>query len=403
MCRQIHRECNVKFIGSGGYEYQHRQREHMRYGHRAILLAGLLSFGPLFLPAQVQDEIARSRETALTRAIQQVSPAVAGINVVKLQKGPSAYSLLFDDPFWSNMFPETFRRVESLGSGLVLSSDGYVVTNAHVVENAAEIIITLPGGHQYEVKDLFTDPLTDIALLKIEARGLPVVRLGDSNDLIIGEWAIALGNPLGLFDVSKQPTATVGIISGLHMDFGHRKPGRVYQDMIQTDASINPGNSGGPLVNAEGEVIGMNSFIFTENRYSAGSIGIGFAIPINRIKEVVEELKTKGRVDRGYTGIAGRTLDRYYRDVLNIPYARGFLITLVDSDSPGEKAELRPGDVILEVNGRSVGSVREIKNVIEEDLLKAGDTVTLKIWRVDRENRKGEAVTVNLVLGVSEY
>ncbi len=366
----------------------------MRYGHRAILLAGLLSLGPLFLPAQVQDEIARSRETALTRAIQQVSPAVAGINVVKLQKGPSGYSLLFDDPFWSNMFPETYRRVESLGSGLVLSSDGYVVTNAHVVENAAEIIVTLPGGHQYEVTDLYPDALTDIALLKIDAHDLPVVRLGDSNDLIIGEWAIALGNPLGLFDVSKQPTATVGIISGLHMNFGHREPGRVYQDMIQTDAAINPGNSGGPLVNAEGEVVGINSFIFTENQYSAGSIGIGFAIPINRIKEVVEELKTKGRVDRGFdTGIEFRPVSRAIRDYLRLPANYGLFVTLVVKGSSAEKAGIMPGDVLLEVNGNPVSGKRDFIQAVEEDLLKTGDVITVKIWRDGRETN------VSLVLG----
>ncbi|MBA7633341.1 MAG: trypsin-like serine protease [Calditrichaeota bacterium] len=366
----------------------------MRYRRKAILPAVLLALGPLFLLAQIPDEIALSRQTALTRAIQQVSPAVAGINVVKLQKGPSAYSLLFDDPFWSNMFPETYRRVESLGSGLVLSSDGYVATNAHVVENAAEIIVTLPGGHQYEVKDLYTDPLTDIALLKIDARGLPVVKLGDSNELIIGEWAIALGNPLGLFDVSKQPTATVGIISGLHMDFGHREPGRVYQDMIQTDASINPGNSGGPLVNADGEVVGINSFIFTENQYSAGSIGIGFAIPINRVKEVVEELKTKGHVDRSFdTGIVGRPMNRDIRNYLRLPVNYGLFITLVVKGSSAEKADIMPGDVLLEVNGRPVSSKRDFIQAVEEDLLKTGDVITVKIWRDERE------LSVSLVLG----
>lgn len=355
-------------------------------GGKAILLIGLLAIRPLLSAAQDHYGVAERRETAITRAIQQVSPAVAGINVVKLQKGPSAYSLLFDDPFWSNMFPETYRRVESLGSGLVLSSDGYVATNAHVVENAAEIIVTLPGGQQYEVEDIFADRLTDIALLKIDARGLPVVRLGDSNDLMIGEWVVALGNPLGLFDVSKQPTATAGIISGLHMDFGHKEPGRVYQGMIQTDASINPGNSGGPLVNAEGEVIGINAFIFTENQYSAGSIGIGFAIPINRVKEVVEELKTKGRVDRSfYTGIGGRPVDRSIRNYLGLSYTYGLFITLVERSSAGEEAGIKPGDVLLEVNGKPVSSKRDFIQAVEEDFLKAGDTIHLKIWRDGRE------------------
>lgn len=344
--------------------------------------------------AQNGEDIYIGRQNVLTRAIEQVSPAVAGINVIKLQKGPSPYRTLFDDPFWSYMFPETYRRVESLGSGLVISSDGYVVSNAHVVENAAEVIVTLPGGQQYEVEDIYTDRLTDIALLKIDGHDLPAAKLGTSDDLIIGEWVVALGNPLGLFEVGKQPTATAGIISGLHMDFGHKEPGRVYQDMIQTDASINPGNSGGPLVNAEGEVIGINSFIFTQNQYSAGSIGIGFAIPIDRVKEVVEELKSRGRIDRSFTmGLSGRPLDRYAQEYLKVPASRGFLITVVEDNGPGADAGLVPGDVILEVNDRSVKSKRDIINVVEEDLLKPGDTVVLKIWRSQHQ------IGISLVLG----
>ncbi len=352
-----------------------------------LLLMGLLT-GVAGLAAQDRSTIDRSRETAITRAIQQVSPVVAGINVVKLQRGPRGYSRLFDDPIWFSLLPEAYRRVESLGSGVVLSSDGYVVTNAHVVENAAEVIVTLPGGHEYEVEGIFSDALTDIALLKINARGLPSVKLGDSNDLMIGEWVIALGNPLGLFDVSKQPTATIGIVSGLHMNFGHKAPGRVYQDMIQTDASINPGNSGGPLVNAMGEVIGINSFIFTGDDYSQGSIGIGFAIPINLVREVVEELKTKGRVDRSIrTGLEGQPVDRYIQNYLGMPIRQGLLITAVDERGAGKQAGLKVGDVILEVNDRPVSSKRDFFNVIEEDLLKAGDTLQLTIWR-DKKQRK---------------
>ncbi|MFB0517340.1 MAG: S1C family serine protease [Candidatus Neomarinimicrobiota bacterium] len=355
--------------------------------YKGIFIGGLLAIVPLLLlAAQDPYNIAGSRETALTRSIQRVSPAVAGINVVKLQKGPRESGSLFDDPFWSYMFPEFYRRVESLGSGLVISSDGYVVTNAHVAEDAAEIIVTLPGGQQYDVKDIFTDKLTDIALLKIDARNLPAARLGNSNELMIGEWVVALGNPLGLFDVGKQPTATAGIISGLHMDFGHKEPGRVYQDMIQTDASINPGNSGGPLVNADGEVIGINSFIFTESQYSGGSIGIGFAIPINQVKEVVEELKTKGRVDRSFTtGLIVRPVDRIIQSYLKLPFRRGAVISHVDPGSAGEKAGLQVGDVVLEANGKRVNRGEDIFRVIEEDLMKAGDVLTLKIWREGRE------------------
>ncbi len=362
---------------------------------RSLVWAALVWFLPAtLLLSQVRESLARNRETAVTRAIELVSPAVAGINVIKLQKGPRPYGLLFDETIWSTMFPETYRRVKSLGSGLLLSSDGYVVTNAHVVDHAAEVIVTLPGGAEYEVRDIFQDPLSDIALLKIDAHDLPTVKLGDSDDLMIGEWAVALGNPLGLFDVNMQPTATLGIISGLHMDFGHKEPGRVYQDMIQTDASINPGNSGGPLVNADGEVIGINSFIFTENAYSAGSIGIGFAIPINRVREIVEELKTKGRVDREIrTGLIGRTVDRTTQAYLELPFRRGFLITVVKGGSSGDKAGLIPGDIILETNGRPVNTGLDFRNIIEEDLLKAGDELQMKIWR------EGEEMVITMELG----
>ena len=334
-----------------------------------------------------QDEIIYSRRNAITRAIDMVSPAVASINVVKLLKSRPQYRGLFDDPFFSNMIPPVYRRVESLGSGLVISTDGYVVTNAHVVESAAEIIVTLPGGHQYDVEQIFSDPLTDVALLKIPARNLPTVKFGDSDQLIIGEWAIALGNPLGLFDVSMQPTATVGIISGLHMDFGHQQS-RVYQDMIQTDASINPGNSGGPLVNARGEVIGINSFIFTENEYSTGSIGIGFAIPVNQVKEIVSELRTKGRVDRAiYTGIRGIPVDRYFQRELEMPDRAGYLVTRIEAGSPGDRAGVKELDVVLEVNGKQVNNLADFKRAVEEDLVKAGDTLMLTIWRKGKQIR----------------
>ncbi len=369
-------------------------RYKLRARYLILCLFGSLALSSATLSAQGSEELSRSRATALTRAIERVSPAVAGINVVKLQKGPNAYSLLFNDPFWSKMFPESYRRVESLGSGLVISSDGYVVTNAHVVENAAEIIVTLPGGQQFEVEDVFTDALTDIALLKIDARDLPIVTLGNSDELIIGEWAIALGNPLGLFDVGKQPSATVGIISGMNMDFGHKEPGRVYQDMIQTDAAINPGNSGGPLVNANGEVIGMNSFIFTESEFSVGSIGIGFAVPVNLIKEIVEELRTKGRVDRSFsTGLWVEPVDRNMARYLGLNSRRGVIITRVDPGSAGERSGVQPGDIILEVNHRPVNSKPDFLNAVEEDLLRAGDAIMLVIWR------DGGTKTLTLILG----
>ena len=365
-----------------------RKQKRAQLRIMALSMLGL----PAWVPAQAGPTpagISQSRETAITRAIREVSPAVAGINVIKLQRRRQGYGPLFDDPFWANLFPEVYRRVESLGSGVVISSDGYVVTNAHVVEDAAEIVVTLPGGRRHDVVEIFTDRLTDIALLKLEASGLPSARLGDSDGLIIGEWVVALGNPLGLFDLGKQPTATAGIISGLHMDFGHQEPGRVYQDMVQTDASINPGNSGGPLVNAQGEVVAINSFIFTGGPYGGGSIGIGFAIPINRVREVIEELKTHGRVDRSFsTGLTVQAVDKHIRRYLDLPAVRGMLISGIEAGSAGEKAGLQIGDVILEAAGVVVNSKRDFVQVVESKLLKAGDKLSLKIWREGRTQRR---------------
>ena len=237
------------------------------------------------------QKILDSRKNAITNAIEKVSNVVVGVNVTKIKQqrlNP------FFDPFWDDFFPQKRTyKVESFGSGVIISSDGYIVTNQHVVQSATEIIITMVGGEKHEAKIIGIDELTDIALLKIEKDDLPQINIGDSDKLIIGEWAIALGNPLGLFNVSNQATATVGIISGINMDFGQKRSGRVYQNMIQTDASINPGNSGGALVNAIGELIGINTFIMTGDSYSEGSIGIGFAIPINLVMEIINDLKNK--------------------------------------------------------------------------------------------------------------
>ena len=217
-----------------------------------------------FLPSQ--NDITQSRDTAITRAIKRVSPSVASINVIQLKEVTTRS--LFNDPFFQNFFPYELHRqkVKSSGSGVVVSPDGYVITNFHVVENALEIIITLPGGEEYEAVVIGTDSMTDLALLKLEGGNFPFATLGNSDELIIGEWVVALGNPYGLFDVNDQPTATAGIISAVNMDFGQQKSGQVFQNMIQTDAAINPGNSGGPLVNSRGEVVGINTFIFTGSK-----------------------------------------------------------------------------------------------------------------------------------------
>jgi len=205
---------------------------------------------------------------------------------------------------------------------------------------------------------------------------------------------IALGNPFGLFDISKKPTATVGVISGVNLDFGQQESGRVYQDMIQTDASINSGNSGGPLLNALGEVIGVNTFIFTGGRFSEGSIGIGFAIPINRAKSVYEELKAYGKVDRSFwTGMTVQDLNRLLAKHLDLENEKGVIVTNVEKKSPASVSGIQVGDIILKVNGNEIIDDDDILKVIEENFLRAGDSLTLLIKRGNNEK------TVHLRLG----
>ena len=331
-------------------------------------------------PFAQQEGIDKSRQTAITYAIEQISNSVVGINVTQLkqqQVNP------FFDPFWGGFFPYTRTfKVDNMGSGVLVSPDGYIITNTHVVDNATEIVVTLRGGKSYEAQLVGMDNLTDIALVKVDDSDLPFADLGNSDELIVGEWAIALGNPLGLFDVNHQPTATAGIISGVKMDFGLKESGHVYQNMIQTDAAINPGNSGGPLVNALGEVIGINTFIMTGSNYSSGSIGIGFAIPINRVKEVAEDLKKFGKVERSYTtGVHVQAIDPVMQRYLRLPTSEGVIITDVEKRSSGERAGLQIGDVILAVDNRKINSPKDIIRVIDEGLYKVGDNVTLTILR----------------------
>ena len=327
-----------------------------------------------------QWEVDASRQTAITRAIESVEPAVASISVVQIQ---DVYNPFTRDPFFDFFFPERSRKreVHSSGSGVVISPDGYVLTNYHVIENATEVIVTLPGGEEFEAEIIGTDYITDLALLKLNGRNFPYATLGDSYDLIIGEWVIALGNPFGLFDISKQPSATAGIISAVDMDFGPQK-GRVYKDMIQTDAAINLGNSGGPLVNSMGEVIGINTFIYTASQFTEGSIGIGFAIPINLAKDIAEELKVSGKVDRSFsTGLAVERLTTEVAEYLNVPFTKGVIVVEVEAGSNAEKAGVEIGDIISAVNGQKISSSREILKIIKESDLRSGNRIKLTLYR----------------------
>jgi len=328
--------------------------------------------------AAVQD-IARSRQNAITKAVAKVSPAVVGISTEGVQR----YRV---DDFWSFFYPGgIYHKFSALGSGFVISPDGYIVTNDHVLENAQKITVTMTDQKKYTAKIVNRDFASDIALLKIEGDNFPYVQMGNSDDILVGEWVIAFGNPFGLFEINDQPSVTVGVISAARRDFGKNADFRYYNNMIQTDASINPGNSGGPLVNSEGDVIGVNSFIYTGSSTQEGSIGLGFAIPINKVREVVDKLKATAGEDKAvYTGISAYAISRMLQWQLGLSTRDGALIYQIDADSPGEKAGLRVGDVIVKINGTRVGNPDEINAYLDRIGARAGMALTIQVIRENR-------------------
>lgn len=317
-------------------------------------------------PLSAQSDITASRKNAITRAVARCSPAIVGINVTETRQQyyTDPFADLFGDPFFRNFWgdrPRTYRQnyeVRSLGSGFIISEDGYVLTNDHVAGNASKIVVTMTDGSKHDAKIIGTDPVTDVALLKIEGKKFPFIKLSSSDEVEVGEWAIAFGNPFGLFDNNAKPTVTVGVVSNMGVSFtqpignGSR---RVYRNMIQTDAAISSGNSGGPLVNGLGEVIGVNTVIYStsQNSSGAGSIGIGFAIPINRVKTVVDRLRESGTIRRDFwTGMTvtpvNEEIAKYYR----LDAADGVLVTEVASNGPADEAGIEPGDVIIAIDGQ---------------------------------------------------
>ncbi|MEP7235537.1 MAG: trypsin-like peptidase domain-containing protein, partial [Ignavibacteriota bacterium] len=267
------------------------------------------------------DNVTSSRHNAITRAVAIASPAVVGINVtaIREQQYYDPFADFSNDPMFRQFFGNQRRggytqkyKVEGLGSGFIISPDGFILTNDHVAGNATKIIVTTTGGKQYDAKLIATDPIQDVALVKIEAENLPFLKLGNSEDLSIGEWAIAMGNPFGLFKLNDKPTVTVGVISNTGVNLGLEQ-GKNYRGMIQTDAAISSGNSGGPLLNANGEVIGINAVIRStaQSNEGAGSIGLGFAIPINKVKTIIEDFRSGKKINRnfGNLGFIGQTLD----------------------------------------------------------------------------------------------
>ncbi|HUF89780.1 MAG TPA: trypsin-like peptidase domain-containing protein [Gemmatimonadota bacterium] len=304
-------------------------------------------------PSRSIDE---SRRNAIVTAAEDVGPAVVSVNVVATQvvRERSFFDDPFMDPFFRGLFPprERLRQIQGLGSGFIVSQDGYVITNQHVVADATEIVVTLLDGRQLPAELVQADELTDLAVLKIEADDLPTARLGNSDSLLIGEWAIAIGNPFGYLLADRNPSVTVGVISAIDRDVRPEQGGgraQVWSGMIQTDAAINPGNSGGPLVNAAGEVVGVNAFIFSGA--SGGSIGLGFAIPINRARRVLRDIVEFGTIRRPWLGVHLAPTQG-----ANGRPAVGARVIRVDPQSPAERAGIEPGDVIVEADGRPLQS-----------------------------------------------
>ena len=276
----------------------------------------------------------------------------------------------FEDMFKDFGTPQK-RKAYALGSGFIIDSSGIIVTNNHVIKGAEDILVRIEGGQEYEAKVIGADPLSDLAVLKIESKEkLTPVKFGNSDKARIGDWVIAIGNPLGL-----SGTVTSGIISARNRDIGMNR----YEDFIQTDASINQGNSGGPLFNMNGDVIGINTAILGRE----GNIGIGFSIPSNNAKIVIDQLIKYGETKRGWLGVRIQFVTKEIADVEKLDKPRGALVVSVAEGSPSEKGGIKGGDIILEFDGKLINEMKELPLIVAQT--EVGKTVEVKIWRSQRE------------------
>jgi len=330
---------------------------------------------------QAQTAATSSRNTALVTAADRVSPAVVSINVTSRRQAPRRTP-------WDFFFvPQGAQVVQGYGTGFIVRPAGIILTNQHVVANAERVVVTLPDGSDLPATVLGEDPLTDVAVLKVERGGLPTVALGRSTDLMIGEWVVALGNPYAYLLGNAEPSVSVGVVSatGRNILPGGDQTG-LYLDMIQTDAAINPGNSGGPLANALGEIVGVNSSIFSN---SGGSVGLGFAIPIERAVRVAEEIMRNGSVRRAWLGLEVQGA-RAMRDWKS---QGGVVVASVAPGGPAARAGIRQNDVLVEANGR------RLRNYLDWEAVKldlhVGDAVQVAV-RSGNTNQSRRIVTGDL-------
>ncbi|MEZ4653950.1 MAG: trypsin-like peptidase domain-containing protein [Candidatus Eisenbacteria bacterium] len=320
--------------------------------------------------AETVDDVTESRRNALVQAAEVASPSVVSLVVYTPSWMTASSHDLFDELFSIPSPGKTVRPglTASIGSGFIVDESGVILTNEHVVRNGEQILVNLTDGRTVEAQLVGADTAYDLAVLKMDPGdvALPTARIGDSDDLMVGEWSIAIGNPFGSYLYDKQHTVTVGVISALHRDVKDTS-GRqsvyqpIYKDMIQTDAAINPGNSGGPLVNGLGSVIGVNTFIFTQG---GGSLGIGFAIPINTAVRAAREIIQFGRVRHVNLGIYVEPISAAYAATMRVANRRGLVVRQLDAGSPGAEAGLQLADIIRAIDGTPVTSVFEARRKI---------------------------------------
>ncbi len=344
----------------------------------AMIVCLTLLWVPARAAAPSRSQLAKELSGVFSAAAKGAMPAVVSIKVTKVIQGTSGQLGMGQSSnddllrrFFGDQFPQRQRKYleRGQGSGFIISKDGYILTNNHVVGDVDTITVVLQDGRTFSnAKVVGTDPDSEVALIKIEGDNFPVLPLGDSSKVEIADWVIAIGNPFGLSE-----TVTVGVVSAVGRSNVHIA---AYEDFIQTDAAINPGNSGGPLINLDGQAIGINTAIVSQ---SGGYMGIGFAIPINMAKEIMEQLKANGKVIRGYLGLYGQDLTPDMAQLLGVEKTTGVLVGDVEKGSPADAAGLRTQDIIQEIDGKKITSYDQFRNEIAA--LKPGVKVRLGILR----------------------